>query len=70
MKVLKIVEELWVHNPIYITRVKKTLFGNKVYSEIDWDATIDYIQENYCSEGQEVRGGYGGTLRVVEVVDI
>jgi hypothetical protein len=38
MKITKVIERLYVHDPIYKEKVEKSLFGNKKYSEEDEEA--------------------------------
>ena len=70
MRIIRLVEKIYVHDPI--TKTEKGFYG-KTSEVVDWDATIDYIQEHYCSQGQEARiasDRHLNYIHIVEVVDI
>jgi len=70
MRITRLVEKIYVHTPI--TKTEKSFWG-KTSEVVDWDATINYIQEHYCSQGQEARGvsdGHLNYIHIVEVIDI
>lgn len=68
MRITRLVEKIYVHTPI--TKTERSFWG-KTSEVVDWDATLNYIQEHYCSQGQEVRAEYSNPsyVYIVEVVD-